>query len=142
MATDSKTAPANAFTCDLAVRWSDQDLNGHVNNARVITLVEEARVQADLAWAGADTAWGGGRVVRRLEVEYDRALHFGHPVEAAVWVGRIGRTSFTICHELSQQGQRCVYAECVMVMIDDNGAPTPVTDEQRTQLTVALHPEA
>lgn len=141
MTTDVKTAPENAFTCELAVRWSDQDLNGHVNNARVITLVEEARVQADQAWAGLDSGWVGGRVVRRLDVEFDRALHYGHPVAARVWIGRIGRTSFTVCHELSQQGQRCVYAECVMVMIDD-GAPTPVTDEQRAQLVAAQHPEA
>ncbi|WFP16435.1 acyl-CoA thioesterase [Citricoccus muralis] len=132
----ASTAPANAFTCDLEVRWSDQDLNGHVNNARVLTLAEEARVRADTAWSGTGSAGVGGRVVRNLEVEFARALHYGRPVRATVWVGRIGRTSYTICHELSQQGQLCVYAECVMVNLDaETGRPAELDADARQVLT-------
>lgn len=43
-------APARPepYECDLPVRWSDQDVNGHVNNARVVTLLEELRIAAYL----------------------------------------------------------------------------------------------
>lgn len=35
-----------AFTdITLALRWSDQDANGHLNNARIVTLMEESRVR-------------------------------------------------------------------------------------------------
>ncbi|WBL20033.1 acyl-CoA thioesterase [Citricoccus sp. NR2] len=136
MTSQSTEAPAEAFTCALAVRWSDQDLNGHVNNARVLTLIEEARVQADIAWSGSGKAGVGGRVVRSLTVEFDRAVHYGSGVRATVWVGRIGRTSYTICHTLEQQGQRCVYAECVMVNLDaKSGRPSELDLETREALT-------
>lgn len=136
MTSESTAAPADAFTCELAVRWSDQDLNGHVNNARVVTLIEEARVQADFAWSGSGKAGVGGRVVRSLKVEFDRAVHYGSDVRATVWVGRIGRTSYTICHALEQQGQRCVYAESVMVNLDtDSGRPAELDPETRETLT-------
>jgi acyl-CoA thioesterase FadM len=51
------------FTTNVALRWSDMDVYGHVNNARVVTLLEEART-ALLFGEGADavpkpwpTAW-------------------------------------------------------------------------------------
>ena len=28
------------FECLMPLRWSDQDLNGHINNARIVTLME------------------------------------------------------------------------------------------------------
>ncbi|MGO1183297.1 MAG: acyl-CoA thioesterase [Micrococcaceae bacterium] len=136
MTSETKTAPAGAFSCDLAVRWSDQDLNGHVNNARVVTLVEEARVKADLAWAGSSGAAVGGRVVRSLTVEFDRPVHYGDDVHATVWVGRVGRTSYTICHALDQEGERCVYSECVMVNLDpESGRPEELDASTREMLT-------
>ncbi|MCA1835401.1 MAG: thioesterase family protein, partial [Actinobacteria bacterium] len=33
------------FSTDVAVRWSDMDVFGHVNNACVVTLLEEARTE-------------------------------------------------------------------------------------------------
>ena len=39
------------FEVGLQLRWSDEDRYGHVNNARLLTLAEEARVRALAAWA-------------------------------------------------------------------------------------------
>ena len=38
----------------IALRWSDMDAYNHVNNARIFTLLEEARVRA--FWVGEDSA--------------------------------------------------------------------------------------
>ena len=38
------TDRAVRFIYDCALRWSDLDAYGHVNNARFLTLYEEARV--------------------------------------------------------------------------------------------------
>src|SRR5699024_12528828 len=38
-------ASVATFEYSPEVRWSDQDMLGHVNNARLITLVEECRVR-------------------------------------------------------------------------------------------------
>ncbi len=63
----------------ISLRWSDQDPNGHVNNAAIVTLLEEARVR----WRLAAIAEGGMEasavafVVVRLELDYLRSVVFG-----------------------------------------------------------------
>lgn len=138
----STEAPQNAFTCELQVRWSDQDLNGHVNNARVITLIEEARIQAGQVWTGSFPNGASPRVVRSLQVHYDRPVHYTLPVTGKVWVSRIGNTSYTVCHELMQDGQRCCYAETAIVVLDrDSGRPAVVNHETRAGLGRYQHPD-
>ena len=34
-----------AYTAQVEVRWSDMDAFGHINHARMVTLMEEARIQ-------------------------------------------------------------------------------------------------
>ncbi|NLZ57310.1 MAG: acyl-CoA thioesterase [Corynebacterium sp.] len=127
-------APENCFTTVLDVRWSDQDLNGHVNNAQVLTLVEEARVRAVLSWSGTSPDPTTPRVVRALNTLYDDELLYGSLL-ARVWISRIGTTSYTVCHELFQENRPCVYAEAVIVVLDrETRSPTPISTELRAQL--------
>lgn len=127
-------APENCFTTVLDVRWSDQDLNGHVNNAQVLTLVEEARVRAVLSWSGTSPSPTTPRVVRALNTLYDDELLYGSLL-ARVWISRIGTTSYTVCHELLQENRPCVYAEAVIVVLDrETRSPTPISTELRAQL--------
>ena len=128
-------APDNAFTCELQVRWSDQDVNEHVNNSRILTLTEEARVQATKAWTGVVP---DARVVRALNVSFEHPVHYGPALIADVWISRIGTTSFTFSHLLSQDGVRCAYIEATVVTID------PETKQSRPlseQLREALLPQ-
>lgn len=57
---------------DVAVRWSDMDAFGHVNHARVVTLLEEARASLlfDAAAAAGVGAFEAGLLVSTLEVRY------------------------------------------------------------------------
>lgn len=125
----------SVFTTEIGVRWSDQDLNGHVNNAHAITLMEEARVRATLEWTGSSPAPSTPHVVRSISADYDRELHYA-PVTARVWVSRLGTTSYTVTHELYQDGERCVHGDAVIVNLDPaTRRPTPLTDDDRTRLT-------
>ncbi|MCF1711246.1 acyl-ACP thioesterase domain-containing protein [Corynebacterium argentoratense] len=54
----------------LELRWSDQDANHHVNNATIVTLLEEVRMRAP------KDITDELRVVRTLEVRYDGELTF------------------------------------------------------------------
>lgn len=129
-------APEGAFSCQLQVRWSDQDVNAHVNNSRILTLTEEARVQATRAWTGAVP---DARVVRAMNVSFDHPIHYGLPLDARVWVSRIGTTSFTFSHLLSQDDVPCAYVEAVVVTVDPTtGRPKPLTDQLRTALEPQL----
>ena len=55
------------FETEIQVRWSDEDRYGHVNNARLLTLTEEARVRATRAWSGVTPGRDVHRVVRAME---------------------------------------------------------------------------
>lgn len=137
-------APENAYRCSLQIRWSDQDLNRHVNNAKVLTLVEEARARAGRVWSGSNPDGGGGdpRVLRSLRTEFHSPLQYEEDIsgdtmlDARVWVKSIGHTSYTVCHELLQKDQPCVYAEAVLVMLDKATLkPTPISEPIRARLT-------
>lgn len=138
----------NVFECRLQIRWSDQDLNGHVNNARLVTLVEEARVRAGRHWFGT-TPDGQGtnpRVVRSLRVEFNAPVTYfasagsdGY-LDARVWVSRIGRTSYTVSHELAHQAEVYVYCETVIVTLDrETRRPAPFSVSSRNELLRFLH---
>ena len=47
----------------IRLRWSDLDAYGHVNNAEMLRLLEEARIQA--FWVDRRRADGGGRRLAR-----------------------------------------------------------------------------
>jgi acyl-CoA thioester hydrolase len=87
------------FTTDVAVRWSDMDVYGHVNNACVVTLLEEARTVllfGEGAKRGAQTL-ATGVVVVELTVRYRQPLVYSaSPVQVQVWVSELRAASFSL----------------------------------------------
>ena len=134
-------APQHAQEILIELRWSDQDLMGILNNAKLMTLVEEARVRsldallAQIDWSGSVDA-----VLRKVETDFLRPVHYKDAVKVLVWVSKIGNTSYTVQHELIQDGQVCMAVEAVVVLFDaENQAPQPIPDEVRAVLeTVAV----
>ncbi|HEY4557890.1 MAG TPA: thioesterase family protein [Enteractinococcus sp.] len=108
-----------ATPIDVQIRWSDQDVNGHVNHVRILTLVEEARIRATQLWMGTTPgANGPTRVIRALNTSFKQEVQYGKNTTIWVWVPRIGTTSFVFGQLVTQQDEPCVYAEATMVMID------------------------
>jgi len=87
------------FSTDVAVRWSDMDIYGHVNNARVVTLLEEARTEllfGEGARRGAQTL-AEGVVVVELLVRYRQPLVYtASPVRVRLWVSELLAASFAV----------------------------------------------
>lgn len=136
---ENNQAQGAKFMCEIDLRWSDQDANGHVNNARAITLVEEARVRAALHWTGTVPNGERPRVVRSLNVEFFHPINYGPELWAHVWISRIGSTSYTVHHELHQNGKPCVVAETAIVQLNsDTQKPEPLDDHMRQALASAL----
>jgi acyl-CoA thioester hydrolase len=90
------------FTALVAMRWSDMDAYGHVNNVQFLTYVEEARVEMFKTVPWADTRQAdGGIVVAESSIKYLRPLHHRHaPVPIDVWVSKIGAASFRLQYEV------------------------------------------
>ncbi|NLS10161.1 acyl-CoA thioesterase [Nesterenkonia sp. MY13] len=140
----SYTPPAVAFQAPITIRWSDQDINGHVNNARALTLVEEARIKASDHWAGGSAERHRfPRVVRSMNVQFHRPMHHGSELSAYVWITRIGNTSYAVRHDLVQEDNLCLSCEAVIVLLDpQTDKPTPVPETLRTALAKALCEDA
>ena len=90
------------FVYHCAVRWSDMDAYGHVNNARFLTLYEEARVA--MMFTGARevglTSLEAGVIIARHEVDYLRPVDYGDPVRIEMWIEDIRAARFTVAYEL------------------------------------------
>lgn len=131
------TQQTPAFACTPEIRWSDQDLLGHVNNARIVTLIEEARIQwISHVWGSRDLR-SRPMLVARLELDYRRPVTYGPPLRIELGIGRVGTSSFTITCRGIQDGQVAFEGLNVMVIIDaQTGRPSPLTDDELRVLQV------
>ena len=133
------------FVYHCSLRWSDLDAYGHVNNARFLTLYEEARVA--MMFVGARTAglttFEEGVVVSRHEVDYLRPVDYRAAagpderpqVRIEVWVEEIRPSRFTIGYELFDDGQVASRARSVLVPFDmPNQRPRRLSDVERAYL--------
>jgi acyl-CoA thioester hydrolase len=138
----------------IPLRWSDFDAYAHVNNAEMLRILEEARIQA--FWRpdagsdpGADTAILDARpgaetisLIARQEIEYLAPIPYMRaPIDIEMWIGRIGGASLEICYELySPTGvtPRVLFTKAVttLVMVTAaTGRPHRISDELRDVFT-------
>jgi acyl-CoA thioester hydrolase len=109
------------FTTDVAVRWSDMDVYGHVNNACVVTLLEEARTVllfGEGAKRGAQTL-ATGVVVVELMVRYRQPLVYSaSPVRVQLWVSELRAASFALDYAVAGTGGSAVTARTQLAPYD------------------------
>ncbi len=123
------------YVARVALRWSDMDALGHVNNSEYLRYLEQARIEflADAAAAGVPR--DAGLLVARHEVDYRKPLPYRRePVDVPTWIDRIGTTSFTFGHEVKTDDVVYARARTVIVCIDGESRPTPVPVPLRKHL--------
>ena len=134
----------------IPLRWSDFDAYAHVNNAEMLRLLEEARIQAfwrpEEGVEGSPTAVLDARpgaetisLIARQELEYLAPIPYMRtPIDIEMWIGRIGGASLEINYELySPEGvlPRVLYtrAATTLVMVTAaTGRPQRIDDELRS----------
>lgn len=139
------------------VRWTDLDAYGHVNNAAMVRLLEEARIAAfwqppaeqlelgatpppaALPVSGAGSALS--TVIASQRIEYARPLgHRRDGVIVRLWLSRIGGASLSIDYLVltrdDPEGEApYARARTVVVLIDaESGAPVRLEQETRDRL--------
>jgi len=96
----------------IPLRWSDIDAYAHVNNAAMLGLLEEVRIQA--FWAAADGVEQQGpaildgrpgaetlSLIAHQEIEYLRPIPYGRqPLDCEVWIARLGGASLEVNYEV------------------------------------------
>ncbi|HEX4249264.1 MAG TPA: thioesterase family protein [Pseudonocardia sp.] len=136
------------FHVEIPLRWADQDAYRHVNHARTVTLMEEARVELvfhrasedGAAGAGGAGSWADGLLVASLQVDYKVQIPYqGQSVRVTMWTDQVRAASFLIHYELrtgpAESDPVAVTARTQMVPYDlAAGRPRRLTDAERAFL--------
>lgn len=143
----------------IRLRWSDLDAYGHVNNAEMLRLLEEARIQAfwvsedsDTTVVDASTAVLDGRpgaatltLIARMEIEYLAPVpYLRQPVDVRLWLGKLGGASLEVCYEVwspSGVGSEVLFARAstTIVLVDATSQrPRKINDVERAAWTPYL----
>ena len=118
----------------IQLRWSDPDSYGHVNHARALSLLEDARLAMGADAPGVVPGRQPDIILARLEVDYLRQLHYrvGEQVCVRSWVTRVGTKSFTMRQELLQDDEVAIRLDAVIVLFDiTTDASRAMTGEER-----------
>lgn len=129
-------------TAKVHVRWDDLDAFGHINNAKYLTYVQEAR--ADFTWfarqAAGKTPLLFDMVVARAEVDYIEPIYDGGmDIDCQIWITRIGNASFEMEYEIVHKGVIRSRVKTTQVAVSvETKRSRPLTDEEREFLAEYL----
>jgi acyl-CoA thioester hydrolase len=118
------------------LRFSDMDVQGHVNNAVFTTMLETGRTsllghpEID-AWNHQQYAY----VLARLEVDYLAELRWPGLVHIGTAVKSIGKSSIVLAQGVFMDNVCALTAQSVMVQVSKTShRPEPITEATRTIL--------
>jgi acyl-CoA thioester hydrolase len=120
------------YTGKQYVRWDDIDAFGHVNNAKYLTYIQEAR----FLWSPIIEM-----VVARAEVDFIEAIYEGGRFyDVNLWVESIGNSSFTMAYEVvGDNGVVHAKVKTVQVVVNmETMKSRPLKDSEREFLNQYL----
>lgn len=108
----------------IKVRGYHCDAFGHVNNARYLEFLEEAR------WSLFDPEGTSlppvGLVVARIAIDYRRPSLLGEELAVRTALARLGAKSATLAQVIVRDKDTVAQAEVVMVAVDASGRAAPM----------------
>lgn len=123
------------YEIEMDLRWSDQDAQGHVNNAKIVTLAEEGRIRFHASLASRQGGGeGGSLVVARQEIDYHAQTRYAPSITLQVSVVRIGTKSYTLRQQGIQGGEPVFTVDSILVRLDGSGASRALTEQDRKEL--------
>jgi len=132
---------SNTFRCRIALRWSDMDAFNHVNNARFLTFLEQARIE----WFETIGEWDGnsfldlGLIVANMNIAFLAPIEFHMDVRVYARIARLGNKSMLFEHEIKDEksGTLLGRAETVMVYYDYHTLSSqPIPDAWREKISI------
>lgn len=130
-----------AFIADVPVRWSDMDAFGHINHARMITLMEEARVAWLLSVGELYAPLIKSAMIVTVEIRYQAQLrHEDSPLRIAMWIKGFRSVDFTIGYEVRSAAAdpdskpACVASTQMAVVDIENQRLRRLTDTEKSYL--------
>jgi len=110
------------FYYPISVRYGDLDPQWHVNNARFVTYIEQARIAyvMELGLFSGESFFDLGLIVADVHMAYLRPIKITQNIRVGVRVSRLGNKSmfFEYAIEDADTGEVAATAETVMVSYD------------------------
>ena len=114
------------------VRFGDLDPLNHVNNVAYFSLMEAARVDFFRTHV---RALFGHMVIARSECDYLGEIRGGtRTVDVTISIEKVGRSSFTVLHEIRDGDRLAAVGRTVQVVLGDDRRSRALTDEERALL--------
>ena len=102
----------------ISVRWRDMDAMGHVNNAKYVSYLEEARVRWMLGVEGVSLSDRIAPVVAATNINYRLPIVWPNDIVVELFVERLGNSSVTIGHRIiDQQDEGKLYSDGNVVVV-------------------------
>lgn len=121
------------FYHPIEVRYGDLDPQGHVNNARFLTYMEQARV----AYYHHLGMWQGGSfmdfgaILAEVRITFLSPIHWGDPLRVGMRITRLGNKSMTAEYRIenARDGSEFATSTAVLVAYDYHQACTVTIPE-------------
>ena len=119
---------SKVFRMPIPLRWSDLDAFNHVNNARYLTFLEQARIEwfetLDEPWMDDHSA----PVVASATLNFKRPIAYPAQVAVELFTDKLGTSSVVIGHRIvAADGTVHCDGQVVAVWVDrQTGKPTPL----------------
>jgi acyl-CoA thioester hydrolase len=123
----------HSLKIEVFLRWSDVDRFGHVNNAVMATIFEEARARFFYSDSIGTDLLDNGVVVASQSIEYLKPVFYStKPLVVDVVVQHIGNSSFELGYVVAQDNNpKLVAGKSIMVVVDEQTAkPKRLSAEQ------------
>jgi len=127
------------YVAQVPLRWTDQDSYHHLNHARAVTLLEEARIDLLFTSSGLPS-FAEGLLVAGLVVDYKRQVAYrAGTLRVAMAVRELRAASFTIDYTLHDGPEEddpvAIEGSTRMAMVDlEAGRPRRLTAPEREYL--------
>lgn len=124
------------FHYPIVVRFSDLDAFWHVNNARFLSYLEQARhlYMLEMGVFDGKSFWNWPLIVGDVHCRYHNPIEINDKVIVSMGVTRISNKTVTFEYELTGENGTPLFAraESIMVAYDyDKKQAVPVSDELR-----------
>jgi len=123
------------FIARCAMRLSDMDAYGHVNNTAYLAYLEQARVS--MFFDRYDSSFSGGTVVKHHEITYLRpVVYHPEPLRLELWVDQIRAASFRVQYDVYDGDTLAAQASTTLVTFDfSSDRPRRISSEERRILS-------
>ncbi|MGB9672504.1 MAG: acyl-CoA thioesterase [Anaerolineales bacterium] len=137
------------FYHPIEIRYGDLDPQGHVNNAKYLTYMEQARIQyiKNLGLWKGESFLDVGIILAEARVTYLIPIQFGMDIEVGVRVTRLGNKSLDMEYSIQDHAAAVELASGMSVLVaydyrDKQTIPIPELWRQTIAKFEAIDPTA